>query len=78
MDDDGMQRAIAIISEAIDTIQFWSYNFKLVIVEVIEERDISCAKWAWLCMQVHAHAQVLNVSFYFAIFRTVRPLPWPH
>lgn len=44
MHEDGMQFAIAIISKGIDTIEFRSYNFKLVIVEVIEERDISFAK----------------------------------
>lgn len=75
MHEDGMQRAIAIISKGVGTIQFWSYNFKLVILEVIEERDISFAKWAWLCMQVHTHTQVLNVSLSFAVFRTERLLP---
>lgn len=73
MHEDDMQRAIAIISKGVDTMQFWSYNFKLVILEVIGEHFFF-PKWAWLGMQVHAHTQVFNISLSFAIFRTVASL----
>lgn len=40
MHKDCMQYVIKITPECTDTIETWSYNFKLVIMEVIEEHDL--------------------------------------
>lgn len=40
MHKDGVRYIIKIIAKGLDTIEFWSYSLELVIVEVIEERDI--------------------------------------